>query len=412
MKRLIVLLLALLPLSLQAVQFSSQERRLIQEMSGQSMPVPQDASNRVSGQPRAIELGRQLFFDRRLSADGRSACADCHQAERGWADGQILSRLRGQTLPRHTPSLWNVALNRWYFWDGRSDSLWAQATHSLEAPLEMNSNRVYLARLILNDAALRSDFISLFGALPACLETDTLPESGRPVTEPVAENGSAQQQANWQALSGCQQRGVNRLFTDLGKLLAAFEETLLARDSAFDRFAAELAEQGTSQQLDEQQQQGLKLFMGRARCIACHSGPAFSDSEFHSIFFRRQPEPGRYAAIPVLLQDPFNQRGAYSDRDQQLPDKLDYVYRSMELRHKFKTPGLRNLSSSAPYMHDGSMASLREVLDYYAGLAANLDKGRHEETVLNDLQLNQADIEALEAFLLSLNDDSQPEVQP
>ncbi|MEZ5450078.1 MAG: hypothetical protein R3E89_14275 [Thiolinea sp.] len=91
-----------------------------------------------------------------------------------------------------------------------------------------------------------------------------------------------------------------------------------------------------------------KLFMGRARCIACHSGPAFSDSEFHSPFSGAEAGTGRYAAIPALLQDPFNQRGAYSDRDQQLPDKLDYVYRSMELRHKFKTPGLRNLASSAP----------------------------------------------------------------
>lgn len=394
-----------------ALEFSTTEKALIQSLSGRHIKAEADPGNRVSQHPLAISVGKRLFFDKRLSPDGKVACASCHQPDKGWADGAMRSDLRGIPLKRHTPGLWNVSQNRWYFWDGRADSLWSQAISSLEAHDEMGSNRVYLARFIQSDAELKAAYEQLFGPIPDCIKT-ALPTSGRP-TGP--DNAMIER---WSKLSSCQQQGVNQLLTGLSKMIAAFETTLLSNNARFDRFADEIETQGTSTKLDETEQKGLRLFLGKGKCVTCHSGPNFSDSEFHSVFFSKKREPGRYAAIPLLQKGEFNLNSPYADQyiatkktvSQATPgqtiNKLHYLYRSIDLRHKFKTPTLRNLSSGAPYMHDGSMQTLEDVLDYYANIASHAPKTQHEETVLNDLALNHLEISALAAFLETLNDET------
>ena len=410
---LILLLCLCLPWQLaHAFEFSAAEKTLIQSLSGSQIKATPDPGNRVSHQPLAVSMGKRLFFDKRLSPDGKVACASCHQPDKGWADGNTHSDLRGIPLKRHTPGLWNVSQNRWHFWDGRADSLWSQAISSLEAHAEMNSNRVYLARLIQSDTELKAAYQQLFGPIPSCVSIESSPEnlpmSGRP-------NGPDETMIkHWETLSACQQQGVNQLLTGLSKMIAAFETTLISNNARFDQFAHEINVQGKSSHLNKEEQTGLRLFLGKGKCITCHSGPNFSDSEFHSVFFNEKLEPGRYAAIPLLQKGEFNLNSPHADAasDSSGPtalnstNKLDYLYRSIDLRHKFKTPTLRNLGSGAPYMHDGSMQTLEEVLEYYATIASHVPKTQHEETVLNNLSLSQSEISALAAFLHTLTEET------
>ena len=127
---------------------------------------PLDPTNRVSGDPRAARLGQFLFFDTRLSANGSVACVTCHDPDRGWADGETLAR-GVHALERHSMSLWNAAYHRWYFWDGRADSLWAQALEPLEHPNEHGTTRLACAHLVHDDDELRAAYEEVFGPLPA-----------------------------------------------------------------------------------------------------------------------------------------------------------------------------------------------------------------------------------------------------
>ena len=127
-------------------------------------PPPADSTNRVADDETAARVGQAVFFDERFSRHGDFACATCHVPEKGFADGRALAEGREQ-LARHTPSLLNVAYNRWFFWDGRADSLWAQALEPLENPLEHGGSRLQYAHIVYHDAALRPAFERLFGPM-------------------------------------------------------------------------------------------------------------------------------------------------------------------------------------------------------------------------------------------------------
>lgn len=384
--------------SVWSAQFNLQERELIQSLSGHHLHIQKDPSNRASGNALAIKTGKALFYDTRLSPDNLFSCASCHQPDKGWSDGRAISQIQSAPPAMHTPTLWNAAANRWFFWDGRADTLWNQATHTIESPKELNSNRVHIARLVLQDKFLRQTYRELFGAIPKCVSLQNLPSSGSPSHENI------KLLHNWIGLSACEKKAVNQLFTSVTKMIAAFEETITSRNAPFDKFAKELKNKETSSILSEQAQQGLKLFLGQARCVACHSGPNFSDSEFHSIFFERQKQDGRYTAIPKLLSDPFNIRGIHSDLPKQVFSKLDYVYRNIELKKKYKTPTLRNITQSAPYMHDGAMPDLKSVMKYYSELPATVDRTKHDELILVTIGINQQHQQALIAFMESLTE--------
>ena len=151
-----------------AVELSDGMRRALLRHSPLPPPPP-DPTNRHADDPAAAHLGRFLFFDERLSGSGTVSCATCHDARRGFTDGLTLAEGVG-TGRRHTPTLWNVAHHRWLTWDGRADSLWMQALDPIEDPVEMGGNRADVARLVLEDEALRAAYTDVFGALPDGLE--------------------------------------------------------------------------------------------------------------------------------------------------------------------------------------------------------------------------------------------------
>jgi len=337
-------------------------------------PPPSDPTNAVADQPAAATLGQAVFYDPRFSKTGKSSCASCHDPRRGLGDGKAMPD--GFPVDRNVPTLWNVAYGRWFFWDGRSDSLWSQALKPLENPRELGGSRQALVHLIRNDARLRPMYEAVFGAMP----------------EPEATT-------------------VDRVFANVGKSIEAYERRLLSRRAPFDVFVEGLRS-GDPTKLDAlstSAQRGLKIFVGKGNCRLCHSGPGFTDGEFHNLGIppaRGGPTPFRYDAIPELMKDPFNGKGDYSDDREAGTRKLDYLVHLPDSWGQVKTPGLRNVAKTGPYMHQGQFKTLAEVVDFYSRLQGVLQAGHHERTILLPLFLDVAEMAALVNFLESLTDES------
>lgn len=387
------------------VVIAEAERAILLELS----PVPEmprDPTNAHEADPRAARLGQALFFDTRLSLDGTVSCATCHVPEKSWTDGKALGAgLAG--LPRHTMTLWNVAANRWFFWDGRKDTLWSQALAPLEDPREHGTSRLAVVNVLASDAGYRRAYGEVFGALP---DLAGLPVHARPVPgEPQHEH-----QVAWDSLRPEQQEAVTRAFVNAGKSIAAFERRLVSRAAPFDHFVAGLrtGDAGKIASLSPAAQRGAALFVGKARCVFCHDGPHFTDLEFHD---NRTPvgeeggDPGRKLGIRRLRADPLNSLGPYADDGGESGRrKLKPLILDSHGGKQFKTPTLRNIARTAPYMHEGQFATLEEVVHFYNTLeGASPESG--SERLIQVLGLSAQEEADLVAFLASLTDESLPD---
>jgi cytochrome c peroxidase len=352
--------------------WTDEQRALINSLSiARLRPLPPDPSNAWSDNPSARDLGHRLFFDKRLSANGAVACASCHQPERAFTDGRPVAVGIGKTM-RNAPTLIGAAYSPWFFWDGRVDSQWAQALVPLENPLEQGATRAHIVQVVAADPEDSRDYESLFGPLPESFDDE----------------------------------GITRAFTNLGKAIAAYERMLIPGPSRFDRYAATLANGGTpgaDARLTDREIAGLRLFIGRGQCMRCHNGPLFTNNSFHNTGVPPLPgDPaarGRYLAVETVLADPFNCEGNYSDAGADGCAVLKFMKRgSDDLIGAFRTPTLRNVTLTAPYMHAGQFADLDAVLDHYnrappAAIGA---------TNLEPLGLGADDLAALKAFLGTL----------
>jgi cytochrome c peroxidase len=273
-------------------------------------------------------LGKLLFFDARLSGDKTVSCSTCHDPAKGWTDRKdIAVGIKGRKGRRNSQTLLNVEGNygETLFWDGRAKSLEEQALVPLSNPDEMGSSPERAAKDIGRVAGYRPLFAAAFG----------------------------DDKITGERIAGA---------------LAAFQRTLVTKDSAFDRWEA-----GDEKALPPSAVRGRDLFVGKATCNVCHSGPRFTDVQFHNIGIgqkKKKPDLGRFE---VTKED--RDRGAY------------------------RTPALRNLRDTAPYMHDGSLKTLREVVDFY-------DKGGEDNEWLDPdmqpLELTEKEKADLLAFLESL----------
>ncbi|MCL4211634.1 MAG: hypothetical protein KJZ68_13350, partial [Phycisphaerales bacterium] len=163
-----------------APEFTEIEiRRILQH---EWRAIPPDPTNRFADDPRAAHFGQYLFFDTRFSANGQVSCATCHDPAKGFADGLPLGKGLAE-LTRHSMTLWNVGRNRWFFWDGRIDTLWAQALQPFENAMEMGTNRVRVVRQIASDPVLREAYEALFGSLPGGEAMSQFPPDARPVPD-------------------------------------------------------------------------------------------------------------------------------------------------------------------------------------------------------------------------------------
>ena len=338
-----------------------------------SLPdLPPDRSNAVADNPLAAEFGRELFFDARLSANGGISCATCHQVERRFTDGLQKAQAIGTTA-RHTPSIVGSAYSPWQFWDGRRDSQWAQALAPLEDPNEHATDRVQVVGLIAEDVEYRSTYESLFGALPELSSPD-----------PVL---------------------LNAAFANVGKSIAAFERTLLPTSSRFDDYVEAVVNADTDRQtelLSDDEIRGLRLFIGDANCTQCHNGPLFTNHEFHNTavinFPGDVPDKARITGVVEVMTSEFNCRSVYSDDPLHRCDELEFTRTGIELIGAQKTPSLRNLENTAPFMHKGQLATIADVLDHY-NEAPDAMIGHNEAKPLG---LSRRELGQLEAFLATL----------
>jgi len=389
-----------------AITFDKLERDRIFQHSP-LLPPPIDATNQFQKKGRAARLGQRLFFDPRLSRNGKISCATCHDPAKSFTDGRTLSE-GVSTGDRHTPALWNVAHHRWLFWDGRADTLWGQVAGPLESPNEMDGDRVSIARLIVQDESLREPYVQVFGKLPSISDASRFPGAARPLPQSPEDS----RHRAWLAMREGDREDINRVLANVGKALAAYESRLVSRDSPFDRFVGQLRRNEKLDAISASAQRGLKLFVGRADCRQCHVGPMFTDGEFHNI--RVPPlgggEPtdaGRFRGIELLRASPFNAAGRYSDdRKGAAAMRLEFLAKPADSWGAFKTPSLRNVAHTPPYMHQGQFTSLRDVLNYYSTLERAVVMGHHPETVLKPLFLDAREIDDLIAFLECLTDES------
>ncbi len=252
-------------------------------------PVPFPADNPPTAEK--IALGKQLYFDKRLSRDNTISCASCHDPGKGYSNGdQFATGFKGQKGGRNSPTVINAAYNTFQFWDGRAGSLEEQALGPIANPIEMNLTLKEAVDRINKIPGYKSQFQKVFGS------------------DATEEN--------------------------IAKAIASYERTVLCGDAPYDRFKA-----GDKKALSPAAERGRVLFFGRAACSSCHSGPNFTDNAFHNIgvgMDAKQPDEGR-KAISNLGGD----------------------------TGSFKTPTLRDIAKSGPYMHDGSLKTLKEVVEHY-----------------------------------------------
>lgn len=382
MVRSIICVLLAITLSIRAddgIEWTKRERVLIRSLSLASLgEAPKDPSNKFADNSLAADLGGKLFHDKRLSKNGKVSCAQCHQADYGFTDKLPQSIGIGKMDRRSMPAL-GMAYQQWFFWDGRADSLWSQTLQPLENSLEHGLTREQCVELVIQHYA--KEYTALFGELPTFEK--------RKLNEP--DSWSEREQ-------------VTQVFVNLGKSIAAFVRTLKPQETAFDRYARALDSQAAEgiQFLDSKQQRGLRLFLGKARCVDCHNGPMLSNGSFHHVGVPDLAgvDRGRAAVLVDLADLEFGYFSKWSDAD---PEKDGEHVKFMDQRvaryeRAFKTPSLRGVAERPPYMHAGQFESLKDVLLHYR----KVSQDQSADEVLH-ADLTDAEIDDLVEFLKSLN---------
>jgi len=297
--------------------------------------------------PEKIELGKMLFFDRRLSGDGTMSCVTCHIPELGFSDGQAISLNYPTTKNwRNSPTLINVAFSRFLFHDGRTESLEDQALFPMMSSFEMNQNLDFVEEEIRSVPEYLKLFKKVFG------------------TDDITKERMAM-------------------------AIASFERSLISKNAPLDSYL-----NGDTKALSPEAKKGLEIFVGKGKCVDCHYGVNLIDDEFHALQVPEHPEfqsDPRVAAtrrFVAKLNHYEDFRNLQEDPGRYLitKDKKDW--------RAFKTPTLRDISKTGPYMHNGVFETLDEVVAF-------LDQGGGVgNTVLKPLYLNAAEKNALKIFLL------------
>ncbi|MEK9648090.1 MAG: cytochrome c peroxidase [Gammaproteobacteria bacterium] len=380
-----------------ASAWSDDEKRLISSLwIGSLPPVPDDPSNAVDTVPLAAELGHALFFDARLSANNQISCAFCHRPDMRFTDRMDKASALGQSR-RNTPSIVGLAFSPWLYWDGRRDSLWSQALSPLEDPQEQGGNRMAIARLVTSDKEYASQYEIIFRELPDFSDRSRFPDNAAPDLNNDWSDA-------WAGMMDTDQQLVNQTFANVGKAIAAYERLMVPSPSRFDQYAEAIINNDAPGDIfSNDEVKGLRLFIGKGRCMECHNGPLFTNNEFHNTGILSYPgdlpDRGRIDGVREVRQNKFNCLGPYSDAGEGQCLELTHAREGIELIGALKTPSLRNLAGTAPYMHKGQIATLSETLNHYN--RAPLAMIGHNEAE-EPLGLLPFEIKQLEAFLLTL----------
>jgi cytochrome c peroxidase len=393
--------------SADAAFFTSGERETILTWLGPLDPQPPpDPSNRFADDPAAATLGQKLFYDPRYSGNGQVSCSTCHSPETSFSDNRANTSEGIGFTGRSSISIINGVYGAaaeaqpvWQFWDGRTDSQWSQALGPPESDTEMGSTRTTIALLIYDE--YRAEYEAIAGPMPALRDG-----SGAPVAPETAKPGGPE----WDALDPATQDAITEVYVNFGKFIAAFERRLISHQSRFDAFWTELSDQPDSDILTPEEKEGLRVFIDKGRCLGCHGGPNFTDGQFHNIAIPQlganipESDPGRAEGIMSVMQSEFICTGPWSDHPNKDQCAINFVDVSKGELGAFKTPTLRNISDTAPYMHTGTFTTLEQVVRHYdtGGGAAGSFEGVRDE-LLRPLSLSAPERSALVAFLLTLD---------
>ncbi|MEP7121979.1 MAG: cytochrome c peroxidase [Byssovorax sp.] len=391
--------------------------------------LPVDTTNKYADSPAAASLGHRLFFDKRIAgpiqagtpaegqlgavgATGKIACSDCHMPASKWLfdirsnnGGAIpnATALGSAWMTRNVSSVVNTVFYvkapggssapHWRENDGYSDSEWFDAQSEPEGPPVQNGSRLQLAHLIFDTYS--ADYQAAFPDWPLDPGLGNLarfPATGLPG------------QPSFDGMTPADQGIINRILANYGKAIEAYLRTLVSRDAPFDRYVA-----GDSHAISTKAKRGLKLFVGKAGCVGCHNGPLLSDDDFHVIGLHidtaRSPhadpsETGRAFNQALICGSEFNVNGPYSD-DQNTGRLAGFCSSTIPVGG-WRTKGLRQIAETAPYMRDGQMASLDEVVEFYdrGGDPAGSFLGGPKE--IHALNLSNQDRKDLVEFLGTL----------
>lgn len=371
--------------------WSEDDLRVLQSLSLDSLSAPPaDPSNQVADNPEAAEFGRLLFNDTGFSANRRVSCASCHNPAHGFTDHVPQARGVG-TGTRRTMPIVPAVYSPWQFWDGRADSLWAQALGPIENPVEHGFTRTEFVARIGSHYAAR--YTRLFGPLPIIDGS------------PASPLGDAAARRRWAAMPLQQREAIDRVFVNAGKALAAFERRQRMPRTRFDAYVT-WASSGsrTPSPLTQREVEGLRIFVGRGRCTTCHSGPLLTNNEFANtgvpVAHSGAEDRGRIDGIGRAIADPFNCRGRFSDDGERRCDELAFaVTGSAEQLRAYKVPSLRGVALRPPYMHAGQYRTLDGVVGHYSR-APGAPAGHSQLAPLN---LTRAERRGLVAFLRTLN---------
>jgi cytochrome c peroxidase len=379
--------------------------------------VPPDPTNRYADNAAAAALGQRLFFDPvfsgplKLDTDlgtagqaGRVSCASCHSSAY-LADGRsnpATVSIGTDIHTRNSPTLINSSFYSWTNWGGRFAAQWELPLAVAENPLTMNGNRLQLAHRIFS--AYKADYEAVFGSLTPEIGSDLtrFPASGKP--KPAATTAVPNPpDGPWEGMTAADRTIINTILANYSKAMAAYLRLLVSRNAPFDAWVA-----GDSTAISPAAQRGAYLFVGKGKCVSCHSGPTFSDNDFHALGVPQTgtnvpaTDDGRFKDVPPLLASIFNVNGAFSDKTD--TGKLAGLTNPMpdSAKGQFRTAGLRGVALTAPYMHSGQLATLEAVIDFY-------DAGGGASAVgLSSLGLTAQEKAELIAFLGTLTGDSVP----
>jgi cytochrome c peroxidase len=352
---------------------SFDELERLRELHTMPRRPPESPTNRFAEHPLAVSLGDRLFRDPKLSSCGTISCQSCHDGEGKTVSEATALGCNGNRTGRNPPTTLNAGYNRWFMWDGRADQLWNQAILPMTSPIEMDSNATIVRARLTEGYA--GDYLELFGKSPA----DT---------------------------------GDDELLANVGKALEAYERTTNRTNAPFDedvrRFLAAV-DAGTEEQ--DPAYLGLKTYVRKGQCIICHKGVTMSDNLFHNIGVKDGSggAPGQVSAVEAMLDWTFNAAGLYSDRRTGLDaDRLNALRATLEekrpeMEGAYKTPTLRNIALTAPYMHTGEVATLADVVEFYnkGGDANGTFHGKKTDTI-KELELTDEEKAALVTLLESM----------
>lgn len=341
-------------------------------------PIEVPADNPIT--EAKVKLGDKLFHDKRFSSTGEVACATCHESSTGFTDAplSVSQGIEGKTGTRNAPTVLNAAFNKTQFWDGRSPSLEDQAQHPFTNPVEMGlENHDPILKVVREDKAYHKMVRAAFGIEPGAFDK-----------------------------------------AHLLKAIAAFERTMVAGDSPFDRWFYG----GDEQAMTDQQKRGYALFIGKARCVSCHTieqdQAIFTDHQFHNIgvgvnkiredvrslaqAFIKAEMSAEEVDVKVLTDPKSSELGRFA------------VETTFDGLGAFKTPTLRNIDLTAPYMHDGSIATLEKVMEHYNNGGVTNPGDPVSDFLsggIRPLNLTDAEIADVVAFMKALTSSSIPKPQ-